>query len=299
MAEEAGETLAETVIRREVHNTGADPEAIRARIGDTLDVMRSAIAGGLDSDERSPTGMTGGRARRLLERDDPLLDPTFSLMLARAIATLEVNARMGLIVAAPTAGAAGILPGVLLTLAEARGWSHERLIDAMLVAGGVGAVIAARASLAGAGGGCQAETGSAAAMAAAAVTWAEGGSPEQVSQAVALTVQGMLGLICDPVAGLVEIPCAYRNATAAVHAVAAAEMALAGLDFPIPADEVLDVMGQVGRKMDVRFRETALGGLAATPTGQRIAEEAGMPELVALQRRGRTRGEDSARLGPS
>ena len=120
MAEEAGETLAETVIRREVHNTGADPEAIRARIGDTLDVMRSAIAGGLDSDERSPTGMTGGRARRLLERDDPLLDPTFSLMLARAIATLEVNARMGLIVAAPTAGAAGILPGVLLTLAEAR-----------------------------------------------------------------------------------------------------------------------------------------------------------------------------------
>ncbi len=136
-------------------------------------------------------------------------------------------------------------------------------------------------------------------MAAAAVTHLEGGTAEEVGQSIALTVQGMLGLICDPVADLVEIPCAYRNATAAVQAVAAAEMALAGLDFPIAVDEVLDVMGEVGRKMDVRYRETALGGLATTPTGQRIAEEAGMPELVALQRRGGARGEDSARLGPS
>ncbi len=169
----------------------------------------------------------------------------------------------------------------------------------MLVAGGVGVVIAERASIAGAGGGCQAETGSAAAMASAAVTWLEGGTPEQVAQAVALTIQGMLGLICDPVAGLVEIPCTYRNATAAVNAVAAAEMALAGLDFPIPVDEVIDVMGEVGSKLDVRYRETALGGLAATPAGQRIAEQSGMEKLVQLQRRGRTRGEDTRRFGPS
>ena len=169
----------------------------------------------------------------------------------------------------------------------------------MLVAGGTGIIIAERASIAGAGGGCQAETGSAAAMAAAAVTWLEGGSDAQVATAVALTIQGMLGLICDPVAGLVEIPCAYRNASAAVNAVASAEMALAGLDFPIPVDQVVDVMGDVGTKMDVRFRETALGGLAATPAGQEIAARSGMTELVQLQRKGSTRGEGSARFGPS
>lgn len=298
-AETEGSTLPEAVLRREARESDTSPEAIRRRIRDTLAVMRKAVDEGLGSDEQSPTKMTGGRARRLMGASSGLIDPAFTELLARAIATLEVNARMGLIVAAPTAGAAGIVPSVLLTLAERRGWSEDALIDGMLVAGGVGGVIAERASIAGAGGGCQAETGSAAAMAAAAVTWLEGGSPEQVSQAVALTIQGMLGLICDPVAGLVEIPCAYRNASAAVNAVAAAEMALAGLDFPIPADEVIDVMGQVGRKMDVRYRETALGGLAATPTGQRIAEEAGMPELVELQRRGGTRGEESPRLGPN
>lgn len=298
-AEGAGEDLAAAVLRREVKNSAAEPEAVRRRILDTLDVMRRAVEEGLGSDERSPTGMTGGRSRRLLAEAPRLFGPRFTEMLARAIATLEVNARMGLIVAAPTAGAAGIVPGVLLTLQEERAWPDDRLVDGMLVAGGVGAVIAERASIAGAGGGCQAETGSAAAMAAGAVTHLEGGAPGQVSHAIALTLQGMLGLICDPVAGLVEIPCAYRNATAAVQAVACAEMALAGLDFPIPADEVIDVMGEVGRALDVRYRETALGGLAATPTGQRIAEEAGMPELVELQREGRTRGEESARLGPN
>ncbi|MDH3732919.1 MAG: L-serine ammonia-lyase, iron-sulfur-dependent, subunit alpha [Gemmatimonadota bacterium] len=299
LASADGETLSDAVLRREMHNSDIGADAIRTRIRDTLDVMRQAIDDGLGSDEPSPTGMTGGRARRLNAAADPLLGHGFRALLVRAIATLEVNARMGLIVAAPTAGAAGVVPSVLLTLAEARGWSDDQLVDGMLVAGGVGAVIAHRASLAGAGGGCQAETGSAAAMASAAVTHIEGGTPEQVGQAIALTVQGMLGLICDPVAGLVEIPCAYRNATASVNAVAAAEMALAGLDFPIPVDEVLDVMGEVGDKMDVRYRETALGGLAATPTGQRIAEEAGMPELVALQRKGGAAGEGSARLGPS
>ena len=294
-----GDSLPEAVVRRESHDSGASAHDIRSRVLETLDVMRGAIEEGLASDEQSPTRMTGGRARRLDAADDPLLGPDFRALLVRAIATLEVNARMGLIVAAPTAGAAGIVPSVLLTMAEVRGWSDDQLVDGMLVAGGVGSIIAQRASLAGAGGGCQAETGSAAAMAAAALTYIEGGSAEQVGQAIALTVQGMLGLICDPVAGLVEIPCAYRNATAAVQAVAGAEMALAGLDFPIPVDEVLDVMGEVGRKMDVRYRETALGGLATTPTGQRIAEAAGMPELVALQRKGGAAGEDSARFGPS
>ncbi len=298
-AESQGVNLAEAVSLAEQKETGVTDGEIRSRVQEALSVMQQAVEQGLASSEESPTRLTGGRARRLEEDGPRLLGSDFTSMLARAIATLEVNARMGLIVAAPTAGAAGVVPAVLLTLQGSRGWSREQLVDGMLVAGGVGAVIARRASIAGAGGGCQAETGSAAAMAAAALTYLEGGGPEQVSQAVAFTLQGMLGLICDPVAGLVEIPCAYRNASAGVQATAAAEMALAGLDFPIPADEVIDVMGEVGRKMDVRYRETALGGLAATPSGQEIAERAGMPELVKLQRKGSTAGEGSARFGPS
>jgi L-serine dehydratase len=294
-----GSSLPLAVLRAEEKETGADGDQIRDRIRETLAVMRAAVDEGLRSSEQSPTGLTGGRAKRLAQGGPSLLGPDFSVMLSRAIATLEVNARMGLIVAAPTAGAAGVVPAVLFTLEGKRGWSPDQLIDGMLVAGGVGAVIAQRASIAGAGGGCQAETGSAAAMAAAAVTYLEAGAPEQVAQAVAFTLQGMLGLICDPVAGLVEIPCAYRNATAAIQATAAAEMALAGLEFPIPADEVIDVMGEVGRKMEVRYRETALGGLASTPAGQEIARRAGMSELVQLQRRGSTAGEGSARFGPS
>jgi len=298
-AEGRGVDLPRVVEMRETRETGASPEDIRRRIGQALSVMRHAVAEGLETDDPSPSGLTGGRSARLLAGGPGLLGPAFTAVLARAIATLETNARMGLIMATPTAGAAGVVPAVLLTLAPERGWSDERILDAMLVAGGVGIIIADRASIAGAGGGCQAETGSAAAMASAAVTWLEGGDPVQVGTAVALTIQGMLGLICDPVAGLVEIPCAYRNAAAAVNALAAAEMALAGLDFPIPVDQVVDVMGEVGRKMDVRYRETALGGLAATPAGQDIAARAGMTDLVQLQRKGRTRGEESARFGPS
>ena len=298
-AESQGLGLAEFVERREVKETGVTREAVRRRIEDALAVMRHAVQEGLEEPGTSASGLTGGRSGRLAARGPRLLGEDFTAVLSRAIATLETNARMGLIMAAPTAGAAGVVPAVLLTLAPTRGWSDEHLVDAMLVAGGTGIIIAERASIAGAGGGCQAETGSAAAMAAAAVTWLEGGSNEQVGTAVALTVQGMLGLICDPVAGLVEIPCAYRNASAAVNAVASAEMALAGLDFPIPVDQVVDVMGDVGTKMDVRFRETALGGLAATPAGQDIAARAGMTELVQLQRKGLTRGEGSARFGPS
>lgn len=298
-AEADGTDLPRWVERRETKETGAYVEQVRRRISDALAVMRRAVEEGLARPDPTPSGLTGGRSGRLAQRGPGLLGPEFTAMLSRAIATLETNARMGLIMATPTAGAAGVVPAVLLTLAPSRGWTDEQLIDAMLVAGGAGIIIAERASIAGAGGGCQAETGSAAAMAAAAVTWLEGGDAEQVGTAVALTIQGMLGLICDPVAGLVEIPCAYRNASAAVNAVAAAEMALAGLDFPIPVDQVVDVMGDVGTRMDVRFRETALGGLAATPAGQEIAARAGMTELVQLQRKGSTRGEGSARFGPS
>lgn len=264
--------LPAVVLRSEADESGVAPAAIRARIATTLGVMRTAIDEGLRGEVHSPSGMTGGRARRLWENGPRLLGPRVTKVLARAIATLEVNAAMGLIVAAPTAGAAGVLPAILISLEEFEQIPDERLVDAMLVAGGVGGVIAHRASLAGAEGGCQAETGTAAAMGAAAVTWLQGGTPEQVATSVALCLQGMLGLICDPIGGLVEIPCIYRNASAAMQAVAAAEMALAGLDFPVSADEVIDVMGEVGRRMPAAYRETALGGLAATPSARKLVQ---------------------------
>jgi L-serine dehydratase len=271
-AEETGRTLPEVVLAAEVEESGRSAEEIRERIRRTLAVMRSAIAEGLKGDVRSPSGMTGGRAAKLLADGPRLLGPRVTETLARAISTLEVNAAMGLIVAAPTAGAAGVLPAILVGVGEYLELDDETLVDGMLVAGGVGGVVAHRASIAGAEGGCQAETGTAAAMGAAAVCWLGGGSNRQVATAVALALQGMIGLICDPIGGLVEIPCIYRNASAAMQAIAAAEMALAGLDFPVSADEVIDVMGEVGRKMPVAYRETALGGLAATPSARRLVQ---------------------------
>jgi L-serine dehydratase len=265
-------SLPQVVLRAEVSESGQSEEAIRERIRHTLRVMHGAIEEGLRGEVRSPSGLTGGRAARLAESGPRLLGDAVTTILARAIGTLEVNAAMGLIVAAPTAGAAGVLPAILKSAGEILDADEDRLVDAMLVAGGVGGVIAHRASLSGAAGGCQAETGSAAAMGAAAVTWLAGGTHDQVATSVALSLQGMLGLICDPIGGLVEIPCIYRNASAAMQALAAAEMALAGLDFPVPADEVIDVMGEVGRKMPVAYRETAQGGLAATPSARRLVQ---------------------------
>ncbi|MBX6363128.1 MAG: L-serine ammonia-lyase, iron-sulfur-dependent, subunit alpha [Gemmatimonadetes bacterium] len=271
-ARESGRSIPEAVLATEARETGVEPAAIRARVRRTLEVMRAAIAEGLKGEVRSPSGLTGGRAKRLWDAGPRLLGPRVTATLARAIATLEVNAAMGLIVAAPTAGAAGVLPAILVSIGECLDLDDDALVDAMLVAGGIGGVIAQRASLAGAEGGCQAETGTAAAMGAAAVTWVAGGTDEQVATAVALSLQGMLGLICDPIGGLVEIPCIYRNASAAMQAIAAAEMALAGLDFPVPADEVIDIMGEVGRRMPAAYRETALGGLAASPSARRLVQ---------------------------
>jgi L-serine dehydratase len=272
-AKNTGKSIPQIIVQAEAAESGQSEADIRQRIQRTLAVMRAAVDEGLVGDVRSPSGMTGGRARRLHEKGPRLLGSAVTTILARAIATLEVNATMGLIVAAPTAGAAGVLPAVLLSAADLLELEDEsRLVDAMLVAGGVGGVVAHRASLSGAEGGCQAETGTAAAMGAAAVTWLGGGTNQQISTSVALSLQGMLGLICDPIGGLVEIPCIYRNASAAMQALAAAEMALAGLDFPVSADEVIDVMGEVGRRMPVAYRETAQGGLAATPSARRLVQ---------------------------
>ena len=182
----------------------------------------------------------------------------------------ESNACMRRIVAAPTAGACGVMPAVLIPLYWRDNVPEERMLEALFTASGIGAVIAYRACISGAAGGCQAEIGSASAMAAGALVYLRGGTPEQMCHAVAMALKNLLGLVCDPVAGLVEVPCVKRNVIGAVNAIAAADMALAGIESRIPVDEVIDSMGEVGRRLPVEFRETALGGLAATPTGKAV-----------------------------
>jgi L-serine dehydratase len=273
-AEKSNLRLADVALNAESRDQGRPVAEIRAVLKRALDVMRNAIEQGSVGDLMSASGLVGGDAAKL--RNDargPLADTVFREIITRALAVQEVNAAMGVIVAAPTAGGAGVLPAVLTGLAKQKKISDEKVVDALATAGLIGAVVAERASLSGAEGGCQAETGAAAGMAAGAATEMLGGSPSQVGHAVALTMQGMLGLVCDPLGGLVELPCVFRNATGSAMALAGIEMAMAGITFAIPVDEVIDVMGEIGREMDVRYRETAGGGLAATPTGRRLAKE--------------------------
>jgi L-serine dehydratase len=280
-AEARGISLAELALATESEDQGRPVAEIRDVLRRALYVMKGAVERGLAGDLKSASGLVGGDAAKLAHGPaGPLAGTVFRDVLARALAVQEVNAAMGVIVAAPTAGGAGVLPAVLTGLAAERGMDDERVVDALATAGLIGAVVAERASLSGAEGGCQAETGAAAGMAAGAGTEMLGGTPSQAANAVALAQQGTLGLVCDPLGGLVELPCVFRNATGAAIALAAIEMALAGITFAIPADEVIDTMGDIGREMDVRYRETAGGGLAATPTGRRLARE----RLVQIKR---------------
>ena len=273
-AEARHTTLAVVALEAEAKDQGRPIEDIRAALGRALVIMRGAIADGLTGSMHSASGLVGGDAAKLRTGPaGPLSGTPFRDVLSRALAVQEINAAMGVIVAAPTAGGAGVVPAVLTGLADAKKLPESAIIDALATAGLIGAVVAERASLSGAEGGCQAETGAAAGMAAGAATEMLGGSPTQVGHAVALAQQGTLGLVCDPLGGLVELPCVFRNATGAAIALAAVEMALAGIEFAIPADEVIDTMGEIGKSMDVRYRETAGGGLAATPTGRRLARE--------------------------
>ncbi len=282
-AEAAKVALSRVALDAEAKDQGRPVSEIRDALRRALDVMRGAVERGMVGDLYSASGLVGGDAAKLRTGPKgPLGDTLFRDVLARALSVQEVNAAMGVIVAAPTAGGAGVVPAVLTGVAAARGLNDDKLIDALATAGLIGAVVAERASLSGAEGGCQAETGAAAAMAAGATVEMLGGTPSQAGHAVALTMQGMLGLICDPLGGLVELPCVYRNATGSAIALAGIEMAMAGVTFAIPVDEVIDVMGEVGRGMDVRYRETAGGGLAATPTGRRLARE----RLVQIKRAG-------------
>jgi L-serine dehydratase len=271
-AEREGISLGELALRTEAADGLRTRTEVEHGLQRALDVMRDAVTRGLKGDLHSVSGLVGGDALKVKESHGPLAGTPFVDAIAAALAVQEVNAAMGVIVAAPTAGGAGVLPGTLLGLARHMRATDEQLVRALATAGIVGAVVAVRASLSGAEGGCQAEPGAAAGMAAAAGVELLGGTPRQAMFAVAVTMQGTLGLVCDPLGGLVEVPCVYRNATGAAMALAGIEMALAGVEFPIPVDEVIDTMGQIGREMDVRYRETAGGGLAATPTGRRLAK---------------------------
>ncbi|MCE5191908.1 MAG: L-serine ammonia-lyase, iron-sulfur-dependent, subunit alpha [Actinomycetia bacterium] len=266
-------SLASAALAREAEDSNETPAQILARMDDALGVMERSIERGLAGEAHSRSGLVGGDAKLVAERAPRLAGDGFSTAIARALAVGEVNASMGRIVAAPTGGASGVLPAVLTTIAERLGASRERTVLALVTAAGIGAVIAARATISGAAGGCQAEIGSAAAMAAAAATELAGGTPEQCGHAASFALQGLLGLACDPVGGLVEVPCVARNATGTAVALTGVEMALAGATFPIPLDEVITAMGLVGRSMPPSLRETALGGLARTPTGQAIGEK--------------------------
>lgn len=274
--------LFEIVRDEDCRDRGISPEASFEKMRRMADAMREADES-YDPDRHSPSGMVGGEAEKLRRAmaDGRLLCGDFiSRVMVRALRMGECNACMKRIVAAPTAGSCGVLPAVLISYCEHIDAEPNALVRALYVAGGVGEVIAERACISGAEGGCQAEIGSAGAMAAAAVTDLRGGSPEAVIHAAALVLKSMLGLVCDPVAGLVEVPCVKRNVAGAVNALTASDMAIAGIRSRIPPDEVIDAMREVGDMMSPTLRETGKGGLAATPTGQEIAGKMAQINLV-------------------
>lgn len=273
-AETQRKPLSELVIETECHESGSNRKEVWQQMRSNLLTMRAAIKQGENElGVRSKTGLTGGEAIKLKKyraKGKTLSGDIMMAAVENAIATNEVNAAMGVICATPTAGSSGTLPGALFMLEQRLGLSEDQMISFLFTAGGLGLIIANHAGIAGAIGGCQEEVGSASAMAAAAAVEAAGGSPEQSSQALAIALSNLLGLVCDPIAGLVEIPCVKRNAIGAGNALIAADMALAGCTSMIPADECISALDKVGRSMPVDLRETGLGGLAGTPTGQAI-----------------------------
>lgn len=271
------------VLEYEIEQKGRTEEEIWDGLAIAYTVMREAVQTGLEEDMTSRSGMVANGGKKVYRAPITVLSPEFQKLIARALAAKEVNSCMGRIVAAPTAGASGILPGTLYTLQELHGLPDRTVLEGMLVAAGIALIIEQNASLAGAVGGCQAETGSAAAMASGAIVYALGGDTDQIFNAVAITIQCMLGLVCDPVAGLVEVPCIVRNASAAAIAYSSAQIALASVHAVIPVDECVQAMGEIGQSMETRYKETALGGLAATPTGQAIAKKVLISDIEIME----------------
>lgn len=266
----------EYTVRMEEEESEVSRKEIINRMKKNLEVMKESAKFGLEHETKSVSGMIGGDALKLQKyiQDGKTLNGEFILKaMARALSCSEVNAAMGRIVAAPTAGSCGILPAVIITAGEKLNKTDGQMTEALFTASGVGILIAKNASLSGAEGGCQAECGSAAAMGAAAVVEMMGGTPEMALDAAAITIKNILGLVCDPIAGLVEVPCALRNVNGAVNALTTAELVMSGVKSIIPFDDVIAAMYRVGKQLPCELRETALGGLASTPTGIRLKKE--------------------------
>lgn len=264
----------EIVLQYDMEERQVSRQASMAKMLSTWQAIQDA-ADSYTGTQRSVSGLVGGdglKMRLYARRGESIGGEFMDEVIVQAISMAESNACMRRIVASPTAGSCGVVPAVLLPLCEREHYTQHELLEALYVASGIGAVIAYRASISGAAGGCQAEIGTASAMAAGAFVSLRGGTNEQLGHAVAMALKNLMGLVCDPVAGLVEVPCVKRNVIGAVNAISAADMALAGIESRIPVDEVIDAMGEVGRRMPVEFRETALGGLAATPTGKAVKE---------------------------
>ncbi|HDB6407277.1 TPA: L-serine ammonia-lyase, iron-sulfur-dependent, subunit alpha [Staphylococcus aureus] len=267
-------SFADIMVKEEMELSGKSRDEVRAQMKQNLDVMRDAVIKGTTGDGvESVTGYTGHDAAKLRDYNEThhaLSGYEMIDAVKGAIATNEVNAAMGIICATPTAGSSGTIPGALFKLEKTHDLTEEQMIDFLFTSALFGRVVANNASVAGATGGCQAEVGSASAMAAAAAVAIFGGSPEASGHAMALAISNLLGLVCDPVAGLVEIPCVMRNAIGSGNALISADLALAGIESRIPVDEVIEAMDKVGRNLPASLRETGLGGLAGTPTGEAI-----------------------------
>lgn len=275
IAETQNKPISEIMIEQEVLITKRSREEIIAQMDNNLSVMESAIEQGLQG-VKSTSGLTGGDAvliQQYIQSGKSLSGDLILDAVSKAVATNEVNAAMGMICATPTAGAAGIVPGTLFAVKDKLNPTREQMVNYLFTSGAFGFVVANNASISGAAGGCQAETGSAASMAAAAIVEMAGGTPQQSAEAFSIVMKNMLGLVCDPVAGLVEVPCVKRNAMGAAKALVGADMALAGVVSRIPTDEVIEAMHRIGQSMPSALRETAKGGLAATPTGKALEAE--------------------------
>ncbi len=275
-------SLVDVVLEYEMDQKGRTEEIIWNGLQTAWSVMKDAVKTGLEEDMTSRSGMVANGAKKVYRYPKAVLSKEFQQLISRALAAKEVNSCMGRIVAAPTAGASGIMPGVLFTLQEIHKVPDRKILEAMLLAAGVALIMEQKASISGAVGGCQAETGTAAAMGSAAIVYCLDGNTDQIFNAVAITVQCMLGLVCDPVAGLVEVPCIVRNASAAAIANSSAQIGLADVSSIIPVDEVIEAMGEIGASMETRYKETALGGLAATPTAQKIAKRVLIRDIEML-----------------
>lgn len=275
LAEEQNKLISEIMIEQEIEVTGRTRDSIMEQMDKNLTVMEVALERGLKG-VTSHSGLTGGDAvllQKYIEKGNFLSGELILDAVSKAMATNEVNAAMGTICATPTAGSAGVVPGTLFAIKNKLNPTREQMLRYLFTSGAFGYVVANNASISGAAGGCQAEIGSASGMAAAAIVEMAGGTPAQSAEAMAITLKNMLGLVCDPVAGLVEVPCVKRNAMGASNAMIAADMALAGIKSRIPCDEVIEAMYRIGQQMPSTLRETGEGGLAATPTGRKLAEK--------------------------